>query len=338
VVGVAVIGFAIAVTVAAVMTPFARRVGLRCGFVDRPTGWKEHVVPTPCLGGVAVLAAATAGALVAPSVRTVAVFFGLAWVFSLVGAVDDVLNLDVRLRLLFEAAGATCLWSLGFGWHLTNPKWIDLLATIVWVLVVVNSFNIIDLMDGLASSVIAAAASGIAVLAWAQHEPTTTAIALAVVGASLGFLPFNLTRPARIFLGDGGTMSLGFLVSALIPLALHGAGNGAPLIAPALLLFWVPLLDASYRVFTRVGRGVSLMTAGHDSLADTLQRRLLTPGKVSLLVCGVQGLFSSLGIGVIQSGVGAEVAAVPIASSLMVIYVLALVSVRPRVAPALFRR
>jgi UDP-GlcNAc:undecaprenyl-phosphate/decaprenyl-phosphate GlcNAc-1-phosphate transferase len=329
-----VIGFAVALALAAILTPVARRVGLQAGFVDQPTGWKEHVDPTPHLGGTAVLAAASAGSLYTSGVRTAGVLLGVAWLFGFVGAADDVLNVDVRLRLLFEVIGAILVWSFGFGWQFSNDAWINLVATVLWVLAVVNAFNILDLMDGLASSVIIAVAGGIAALAWTQHNVATSAIALALVGASLGFLPFNVARPARIFLGDCGTMSLGLLVSALIPMAIGGAANEPPLLAPALLLFWIPLLDATYRALKRITHGVSLMTAGHDSLADRLQRKLTAPIRVALLAAGAQALCSGLGVGMIDSGVDVEVSAVPIVGSLLIVSAASLANTRAAVAAA----
>src|SRR5439155_7504513 len=111
-----------------------------------------------------------------------------------------------------------------------------------------------------------------------------------------------------------------------------------PLIMPALLLFWVPLLDASYRAFKRFSRGVSLMTAGHDSLADTLQQRISAPRRVALLVGSAQGLCSSLGIGVIESGVDSDIAAIPVAASFFIVSVASVASTRAVIAPAPSRK
>jgi UDP-GlcNAc:undecaprenyl-phosphate GlcNAc-1-phosphate transferase len=183
-----------------------------------------------------------------------------------------------------------------------------------------NAFNIIDLMDGLASSMITASAGGLAALAWLENEPTTAVIALALVGASLGFLPFNTAGPARIFLGDSGTMPLGFLVSALIPLALGGAANHPTWLASAPLFFCIPLVDASWRALKRFGRGVSLMTAGHDSLADSLQRRVATPFRVAALLAGAQALCSATAVGLIElDGNSGLVAALVATASLLAV-------------------
>jgi UDP-GlcNAc:undecaprenyl-phosphate/decaprenyl-phosphate GlcNAc-1-phosphate transferase len=315
------IGFGLALTVASLLTLPASWVAERCGFLDDPIAWKTHARPTPYLGGVAVLAGVTAGSVAAPNLDTVALLLGGSWLFSVVGVVDDAMNLDVRLRLIFELIGGAFLWSLNLGWQFSGSQWINLFVTVAWVVVCVNAFNVIDLMDGLATSVLIASAAGLALLACVENEMTTSVIALAAVGACIGFLPFNAAKPARIFLGDGGTMALGFLVAALIPIALQGGKDHPHAITAGLLLFWVPFVDATYRALKRMRRRVSLMTAGHDSLADGLQRRLGTPLNVSLVMAGAQAVCSGLAVGVIELRRDGDLAAISLmVTSLLVIY------------------
>lgn len=313
------LGFVAALTIAAVATPVARRVALRRGLLDHPTGWKTHPSPTPYVGGIAVLAGVSVGALVAASARTTLLVLLVAWGLCVVGVADDARNLDVRLRLGLEAAAGVFLWVLNIGWHFAGSDGLNLLVTCIWVIGIMSAFNIIDLMDGLASSVMAICAGGLAVLAWLDDDLTTTAIALAIVGACLGFLPFNLISPARIFLGDGGTMPLGFLVAVLIPLALDGAAHNPTLLASAPLFFWIPLFDAAWRAAKRTGRGVSLMTAGHDSLADSLKSRVVTPARVALVACSAQTLCSGVAVSVVELEGDVEVVAAVVAGASLIV-------------------
>jgi UDP-GlcNAc:undecaprenyl-phosphate GlcNAc-1-phosphate transferase len=136
---------------------------------------------------------------------------------------------------------------------------------------------------------------------------------MAVAGAALAFLPFNIT-PSRIFLGDGGTMSLGFLIAALVILSLDGADAKPESFLAAPLLFCVPLADAVWRALRRVKAGISLMTAGHDSFADQLQRRGVSPARVGLAFAVAQALLSTVAVfsirgQVLAVGVAALVAA-----------------------------
>jgi UDP-GlcNAc:undecaprenyl-phosphate GlcNAc-1-phosphate transferase len=278
-------------------TPVTCRLARRWNLVDHPTDWKTHPVPTPCLGGFAVLAGITAGSFVEPNTRTEWLLI-TAWLLSLVGFVDDRVRLDVRLRLICELLAAIFLWQLNLGWQIAGSQWLDLLVTAAWVLGVMNAFNILDLMDGVAGSVIASSAAAVALLGLMHNDVATAALGFATAGACAGFLPFNLAKPARTFLGDGGTMPLGFLASALIPLALHGATENPLAPAVGLLFFGVPLIDAAWRALRRLRRRVSLMTAGHDSLADDLCRRLGTTHRVSLYFAGAQTVCSSFALAI----------------------------------------
>ena len=290
------IAFGVALPTSFLANPVACRLARRWNQVDRPTDWKTHPGATPCLGGWAVLTGITAGFFVAPNTRT-GLLVVTAWLLSIVGIVDDRVNLDVRLRLMCELLAAIFLWRLNLGWQITDSQWLNLLLTVAWVLGVMNAFNILDLMDGVAGSVIATSAGAVALLGLMHHDVATTALAFATAGACAGFLPFNLAKPARTFLGDGGTMPLGFLASALIPLALNGATEKPFTFAVGLLLFGVPLIDAVLRALRRLRRRVSLMTAGHDSLADDLYRRLGTANRVALYLAGTQTVCSSFAVG-----------------------------------------
>jgi len=302
------ISFALAMSVAGALTPVARRVGLAFDLVDRPQGWKSHLTPTPYLGGAAVLAGVTTGSLLGPDLRTVALVLGAMLVLSVTGTLDDAVHLHVGWRLLIELLAGCFLWAVGLGWRLDGPDLMNLVLTCVWVVGVINAFNIIDLMDTLASSVLIASAVGLAVLAQLEGDTNTAVMSIAVGAATLGFLPFNAKR-SHIFLGDGGTMALGFLVAAIAMLALHGAEQDSQLAVVAPLLFWVPLADAVWRALERITAGVSIMTAGHDSLADSLQRHVVTPGRVGLLLAAAQAVGSTVAITSIRSGAGVEMIA-----------------------------
>ena len=293
--------FALALFVAGALTPVARRAALACGLLDRPGGWKTHMHPTPFLGGAAVLAGVTTASLLAPDRRTVALLLGAGVILSLVGTIDDARHVDVRWRLLIELSVGCFLWACDLGWQLGAPEAVNLALTSLWVLTVINAFNIIDLMDSVATSILIASAIGVAVLAQLGGETTAAVMSISIVGAALGFLPFN-NKPSRIFLGDGGTMALGFLVAALVILAVDGAADDARLLVVAPLLFAIPLIDAVWRAYRRIKRGVSIMTAGHDSLANHVQRQVFTPGRVALVLAGGQAVFSGVAVISIRSG------------------------------------
>jgi len=281
------------------LTPAAIRLAGRFDLEDDPGGWKTHPRPTPYLGGAVILAAAGVAAWVADvdiPVPILLVTLGL----MVVGLIDDVAQLHAWPRLIAELGAATVVVSAGLGWD-TGSAPFDAALTIVWILAVVNAVNLIDLMDGVAGSTLCATALGVAGLAAIRDETGLAIGALAVAGACFGFLRFNLADPARIFLGDGGSMPLGFLAAVGVIAAVQGepAGEAAP---AACLLVGVPLFDAVYRTQLRIRNGVSLMTAGPDSLANLLLGRLGSPRRVSMVAAALQLAGGASAIAAIEVG------------------------------------
>src|SRR5207248_11415996 len=156
----------------------------------------------------------------------------------------------------------------------------DFALTVASVVIAVNAFNLMDNIDGACGSVTAVACAGTGALAAIKGEWTIAALAFALSGACAGFLPFNLAGPARIFLGDGGSMPAGFLVAALVmATAWHGRG-GDPAVVVGALLAGLPIFDAALVSYARIRRGVSVMTGGRDHLTHRLLLHLRSPRAV----------------------------------------------------------
>jgi UDP-GlcNAc:undecaprenyl-phosphate/decaprenyl-phosphate GlcNAc-1-phosphate transferase len=220
-------GLAVAIAVVYAATPLAIRVADRFQFYDHPIGYKGHARPTPYLGGAAVMVGFLL-ALLAFSTddhgRTLPLLGGMLVLWA-VGTLDDRRNLTVGVRVLVEVALAAMLWATDMGWDLGAGAGVDLVLTVLWVLAVVNAFNLFDNMDGAASVMALVVAAGVAIMG-VVHDDTWLSIAgAALCGACIGFLPHNLTSPARIFLGDGGSMPIGFAVAALV---MVGSAEAVP--------------------------------------------------------------------------------------------------------------
>ena len=196
--------------------PAAISVARRWGLLDHPKGWKRHVQPTPYLGGAALLCGFSIAVVVFAEG-----FGGLAWLLvcctglCILGTLDDRWGLSASVRLLATAAAAVVLWDVGLGWSVFSSGTANLLLTVVWVLAVVNAINLLDLLDGAAASTVAGCAVACAAVAWVFSDTLIAVLALAVCGSCLGFLRYNLRSPSMIFLGDGGTMPLGLLLSLI---------------------------------------------------------------------------------------------------------------------------
>jgi len=303
----------LAAVVALAATPLAIRLAHRTGFLDRPRGYKAHGAPTPYLGGTAVFWTIALVALPLPGVagRFAPVLACGAGLWAL-GTLDDRVNVSPLWRLLAEAAAAVVVWSAGLGWSVFGSAPLDLLLTMLWVIGLVNAFNLMDNLDGAAGSVAVACACGIGALALLDSEPAVASLSLVVAGACLGFLRWNLAKPARIFLGDGGSMPLGFLIACLAMAATqHGGGHGLAL-ATAALLVGIPILDTSLVVFSRRRRGTPLWTGGRDHLTHRLLPRVRAAWSVAVVLFGIQAVVT---VSAIYAHESAQVVVVVIAGA-----------------------
>ena len=234
--------FAIAFVLSFLLSFILSKVAYRVGLLDRPKGIKDHPKPTPYGGGIAIFL----GTLTCLS-------FGSEWrilVFGfsvfLLGFMDDIRPYSRYLKLLFQFLIAIfTVWS-GIRMEIVIfPEYINIILSVIWIVGITNAFNIIDVMDGISAGVsFFAAASFIFISAFAVG--TYPAVAAGVAGSCLGFLPFNLPR-AKIFMGDSGSLFLGYMLSVLAIITRYTALNPIAIFVPLLILF-IPLFDTVYVV------------------------------------------------------------------------------------------
>lgn len=317
--------FGAAALASAALTPVAIRVARRTDFLDRPREYRQHARPTPFLGGAAVLAAfLIAGLLVAGASGRLLVPLGCAVCLWLLGTVDDRLAVPPKWRLLAESLAAAALFAAGLGWNTSLPGVLDFVLTIASVVIAVNAFNLMDNLDGACGTVTAVAAAGVGVLAAIKGHVAVSGLAFALSGACAGFLSFNLARPARIFLGDGGSMPAGFLVAALaMATARHAPAGNAGLLVGALLA-GLPIFDATLVCVSRARRGLTVVTGGRDHLTHRLLLVLRSPRRVAGALAALQALLSGLAIlGYELGGLGVAILALSVfVSGVMAILVL----------------
>jgi UDP-GlcNAc:undecaprenyl-phosphate GlcNAc-1-phosphate transferase len=303
--------FATAAVVVLLVTPLAIKAAFRFQLLDIPTGYKGHKQATPYLGGAAIMVGISVGALL---------FFGpipgiwenhgwavvlAAVVLLVIGTIDDRVNLQVALRLATEVVLAVALYYLGHGWQIFHFGALNLALTIVWVVGVVNAFNLMDNMDGAAASVAGVSALGAGVLALVSGKYAWAPLCFATAGACTGFLPYNLTRPARIFMGDGGSLPVGLLVAALTMSVVRG---GYPLgssgVVVAALLVGMVILDTTLVTYSRTRGGRPVFSGGRDHLTHRVVERLGSPRAVAGTLAATQLLVCGIAIGVARAGVG----------------------------------
>lgn len=305
------LAFAVALVATWGITPLAIRVARSTGFLDKPAGYKGHAAPTPYLGGSAIMAGVLVAAVAlggAAHGRWVLIAGAVAlWAL---GTADDKLNLSPLTRVVAEVVVAGALFATGNGWHVGADVF-NLLLTIAWVVAVVNAVNLMDNMDGTSATVAGTSALGAGALALISHDTGLAVLCLAVGGACAGFLPRNLARPSRIFMGDGGSMPLGLLVAGVAMAASthSSAGAGAGAIIIGGMLLGLALLDTTLVTFSRRVGGRPLLTGARDHLTHRLRTKLGTPRAVAAFLGGTQMLLCLGAIALQQLGFGAVLSA-----------------------------
>jgi len=290
------LAFLVALAATLALTPLAIRLARRTGFYDHPVGYKGHDRATPYLGGLAVIAGLLLAALACGRGWGHLAPFAIGAVALLgVGTIDDRYALSPLTRLAIEVGVAGVLFAGGVKWALFDSDALNFAVTAVFMIGVVNAFNLMDNMDGACGTVAAVSGAGLGALALAQGSAELAAIAFALAGACLGFLRWNLASPARIFLGDGGSMPVGFAVAALI-MAMPGTRQlGWAFVPVAVVLVGLPALDTTLVVVSRLRRGAGVFTGGRDHLTHRLRAKLGTPRRVAAVLAASQACLVGAG-------------------------------------------
>lgn len=297
--------FAVAAFVTYLATPVAIKLATRTSFFDLPVGYKAHQRPTPYLGGLAIIAGILAALVALGSAATPdrVLIVAAITIFAL-GTLDDRFNLPLALRISVEVGLAILLWNNGSGWHALQNGPADLALTIFWVVAVTNAFNLMDNMDGAAASTAAVSAIGAGTLMLISGVTREVPLAFAVAGACLGFLPWNLSRPARIFMGDGGSLLVGLLVAQVTMAGVTRSWLGPSGVIVGALLVGLVILDTTLVTVSRSRAHRPLLSGGRDHLTHRLAGRLGAPRNVALTLAVTQLALCAATIAVVEAGLG----------------------------------
>ena len=295
-----------------VLTPMVRNLAWRYGIVDQPDQQRKiHSSPIPRIGGVAIFAAVvgayglllvvrlSSGNIVLADLPLVLRLLpALAIVFG-IGLIDDIVSTRPWVRLAAESVAAILAWIggiriLGVAGHSFSGDVESLLFTVLWIVTCTNAINLIDGVDGLAAGVSLFASITMLIAALLNHN---FAMALAVVplaGSLLGFLRFNFT-PASIFLGDSGSLTLGFLLGCFGAVWTEKSTTLLGLTAPLMVLA-IPLLDVGLAVARRLLRGKPIFVADNGHIHHKLLSRGLTPRHLLFVIYGICAVGSGASI------------------------------------------
>lgn len=285
----------IAAVSAFALTPWVIRLAFHCGAVDLPNARKVHSKPMPRMGGLAVFVAFCLPWLglylidnpVSATFRDFEKRFAAMILAStamlLLGIYDDIKGADATKKFLVQVAAAVGLWiggvrieDIDMPWGKSfDLGWIGLPVTVLWYVGVTNAINLLDGIDGLVTGVTAVMALCLAVLNVLSGNILIALLTLSLAGACIGFLPYNHS-PARIFLGDTGSLTIGMLLASIGVLSLFHAGRqtAGPLFTIPLILFGLPLFDTVRVMVQRLARGKSMFEADKNHV----HHRLLAMG------------------------------------------------------------
>lgn len=290
--------FAGAFCVTFLLVPLAAKLAVKLRAVDQPGERRLNIAPVPRLGGLALFAGFHFGCAViflpdwAPFAGTLNAhwwvqFLLISTLLLALGVMDDIHELSALTKLLGQLAVASLLYLADFRFGrvlgMNLPGSVDFIVTTIWYLALINAFNLIDGLDGLAAGLACIGATGIAGAMLLLRQPADALVLVALIGACLAFLRFNF-YPARIFLGDSGSMFLGLTVAA-VAVSTSTKGTTVAVIGMCLLAAGVPLLDTLLAIWRRSVRKMFVSSAvGARSAAvmggdmDHLHHRLLRLG------------------------------------------------------------
>ncbi len=308
--------FVLALLSAFVLTRYVRDFATARGWVAAPTQDRHlHSNPLPRLGGVAIylsfsccMGMAALWAMYSGrfhstfSLKTLFTIFAPASLVFLLGVYDDLHGVGPYFKFSIQGIAATMLFAGGlrivnipvlFGEH-KLPWFVGLAFTILWVLAITNAFNLIDGLDGLAAGSALFSTLVAFVVALLNGPSLVTVMTIALAGAILGFLRFNF-NPATIFLGDSGSLFIGFLLSAL---ALEGAQKAPTIVAVAIpvVSFGLPILETSLSIVRRLISGRPVFTADAEHIHHKLLQHGMTHRQVVILLYGVSAIFAMLSL------------------------------------------
>ena len=281
-----------------VLTLLVRRFATQRGFIAKPKSDRWHKRPTAMMGGVAIFAATVlAYLLFVPKTTDSAVVILASSFLFLVGLIDDVINIRPYQKLVGQLIGTALVVGFELRLPLTGYELVDIWLTVFWLVAITNAVNLLDNMDGLAAGIAMIAALSLGVGFYSNGQVTEALFVAGFIGALAGFLVFNF-NPATIFMGDCGSMFVGFLLAGSVLLGQTGGrsrGIVSILAVPVLILF-VPIFDTTFVTVLRKLWGRKASTGGRDHTSHRLVALGLTERNAVLVLYALAGIAGVLSL------------------------------------------
>ena len=291
-----IVAFILAIAAVYVITPYVKDLAFRVGALDAPNARKVHKKPIPRMGGLAIYAGFVLAVLASMrlSFEVVGLLVGGTLILVL-GIVDDLKQLSARKKLLGQIAAAIVLlfFDIRIEW-ISNPfgdmvflDYLSIPITILWVVGLTNTVNLIDGLDGLAAGVSTIAAVTILFVALQQNFWIVAILTSALAGSALGFLYYNF-NPAKIFMGDTGSMFLGYMLAAISVIGTVKSAATIALVVPIVAL-GLPIMDTAFAIIRRYTNGQPIFKPDKGHLHHRLLAMGLSQKQAVLLMYVISG-------------------------------------------------
>lgn len=270
--------------------PIRKFIAPKLGFMDIPSdGRRMHTKAMPLIGGLGIYIAFTVAAVVFGHGETALPYIIGGGLIVICGLLDDRFSIKPIYKLLFQLAAGVVLCVFGvtvhhicfFGYHIQMGIF-QYPMTVLWVAAVSNAFNLIDGLDGLCTSITVIASGGVGLLALTNGHDGVFVCAMLLMCAALGFLPHNV-HPAKIFLGDTGSLLFGFIMAAMCIDVVYIDGTHVPTMV-AIILIGVPVFDTAFAIIRRLYHRQSIMSGDKKHVHHVLCRRY-SHVKAVILIC-----------------------------------------------------
>jgi UDP-GlcNAc:undecaprenyl-phosphate/decaprenyl-phosphate GlcNAc-1-phosphate transferase len=277
--------------------PIARRAALKFGIVDHPDGKLKHQrEPVPYLGGLAIYLAFLVSLAFTFEFRHDVLGIVLSGtLIVMLGLIDDFGVLSPGTKLAGQLLAVFVLIKSGIRIEIASlPDWVDIALTVVWMIGIINAFNLLDIMDGLSAGVGAISAAFLCVVAILNGDQTIAFMVAALLGSLIGFLRYNW-QPASIYMGDSGAMFIGLMLGALSMIGKYTEGHSISLLTPILIL-GMPIFDTLFVMYIRFLRGLPIFLGSPDHMAIRLRHWGLSVQQVVLISYAGAAALGTIGL------------------------------------------
>jgi len=312
--------FLVSAAVVFLLTPVVRSISLKMRWLDKPNWRKLNKKPMPLLGGVAIYLGFSVSILLfihkEPFVSDIYRLLGIlgsSLIIVLAGITDDINGLSARRKLFYQVVAATIVTLFGFsiikvsspfGGSFYIPEIVSMALTVVWIVGFINAVNLLDGLDGLSSGVVAIISGSLFFTAIKTDNPIAAILSIAICGSSLGFLPHNF-YPAKIFMGDAGSMFLGFVLAIISIEGTYKSATFTAVLVPVVAMA-IPFIDTGLAILRRILSGKGIMKADKEHIHHrllfregtqkkavlTLYLLTLSFGLIAIALSGMQGIWA----------------------------------------------